>query len=173
MEAKKGIDVILLYRVLSKATQEAAWKMAFQTEHENTLSVDADSTATKDGPIQNPGTLEYDFSATSIMAKGDPRAKELEKALKNNELIEIWEIDRSEKAPDTDTTNKGKYAGTYYQGYVTSYGKTPNSEDALELELEFAINGVGQDGYCTLTEEQEQVVQYVFKDTVKQTEEGK
>ena len=44
MEALKGIDFILLYRLLKKETQEAAWKMAFQTEHENGLSRDSDST---------------------------------------------------------------------------------------------------------------------------------
>lgn len=109
------------------------------------------------------------FSATSILAKGDPRAKELKNAMKKREIIEIWEIDKAEKAPDSDTENKGKYEGTYYQGYVTSYGTKSNSEDALELELEFAINGEGQDGYCTLSAEQEEVVQYVFKDTTKET----
>ena len=28
-EAKKGIDLILLYRIKSKATEEAAWKNGF------------------------------------------------------------------------------------------------------------------------------------------------
>ncbi|MBO0456285.1 phage major tail protein, TP901-1 family [Enterococcus hulanensis] len=172
MEAKKGIDVILLYRILSKATEEAAWKMAFQTEHDNKMSIDTESTPTKDGPVQNPGELEYDFSATSILAKGDKRAKELKNAMKKREIIEIWEIDKAEKAPESDTENKGKYEGTYYQGYITSYGTKPNSQDSLELELEFAINGEGQDGYCTLTDEQATVVQYVFKDTVKEEGEG-
>ena len=71
MEALKGIDVILLYRLLKKETQEAAWKMAFQTEHENGLSRDSDSTVTKDGNVQSLSPVEYDFSATSIVAKGD------------------------------------------------------------------------------------------------------
>lgn len=165
-EVKQGIDRILLYRLLSKATEESAWKMAFQTEHENSMSIDADSTATKDGPIQNVGDIEYDFSATSIMKKGDARIKELKNAMKNKELVEIWEIDKAEKGPGADGE---KYEGTYYQGYITSWGTNPNSEDALELELEFAINGVGQDGYCTLTDEQAEAVQYVFKDTIKDT----
>ena len=163
-EAKKGIDVILLYRLLKNESKEAAWKMAFQTEHNNGKSRDSDSTATKDGAIQNLAAIEYDFSATSIVAVGDSHVEELDEAFDNAELIEIWEIDKAEKGT---VENVGKYKATYFQGYVSSFSKTPNAEDALELELEFAINGMGQKGYATLTDNQAEVVSYIFKDTVK------
>lgn len=165
LEAKKGVDVILLYRLLKNATKEAAWKMAFQTEHENELSRDTDSVDTKDGKIQTLKPVEYDFSATSIIAKGDSHVDEIKKALINGDLVEIWEIDKAEEGTDT---NQGKYKATYFQGYIGSYKATANAEDALELELEFAINGVGQEGYATLSKEQADAVQYVFKDTVKE-----
>ena len=45
---------------------------------------------------------------------------------------------------------------------------TANSEDSVELELEFSINGVGKDGFATLTADQAEVVQYVFKDTTRE-----
>ena len=73
-------------------------------------------------------------------------------------------IDKAEKGTEL---NIDKYKATYFQGYVSSFSKTPNSEDALELEIEFAINGIGQKGYATLTTNQAEVVSYVFKDTVK------
>lgn len=165
-EAAKGIDVILLFRLLEDATKEAAFKLAFQTEHENTKSKDSDSVATKDGPIRTPGALEFDFSATSILALNDPYVEKLETALDEDKLIEIWEINRAEKGMGEDAD---KYKATYYQGYVTSFGKNPNAEDSVELSLEFGINGKGAKGYATLSAEQEEVVQYVFKDTVKET----
>ena len=152
-EAKKGVDIILLYRLLKNAKTEAAFKLAFQTEHKNEISRDADAQKTKDGNIQSLSAIEYDFSATSIAAKGDPHIDELKKALINGELVEIWEIDKAEK------NTENKYKATYYQGYIT------NSEDSVELELEFSINGVGKDGFATLTADQAEVVQYVFKDT--------
>lgn len=31
--AKQGKNIILLYRLLKKAKDEAAWKLAFQTDH--------------------------------------------------------------------------------------------------------------------------------------------
>lgn len=165
-EAAKGIDVILLFRLLEDATKEAAFKLAFQTEHENTKSKDSDSVATKDGPIRTPGALEFDFSATSILSINDPYVDKLEGALDDDKLIEIWEINRAEKGTGEDAE---KYKATYYQGYVTSFGKNPNAEDSVELSLEFGINGKGAKGYATLSAEQEEVVQYVFKDTVKET----
>lgn len=164
-EAAKGIDVILLFRLLEDATKEAAFKLAFQTEHENTKSKDSDSVATKDGPIRTPGALEFDFSATSILSINDPYVDKLEGALDDDKLIEIWEINRAEKGTGEDAD---KYKATYYQGYVTSFGKNPNAEDSVELSLEFGINGKGAKGYATLTADQEEVVQYVFKDTVKE-----
>ena len=38
MEVLKGIDIVLLYRLKSKAAEEGAWKMAFQTEHSNGMT---------------------------------------------------------------------------------------------------------------------------------------
>lgn len=164
--AAKGIDIILLFRLLKKSKEEAAWKLAFQTEHENTKTKDSDSVATKDGPIRIPGSLEIDFSATSILSVGDPYVDQLEEALDNDDIIEIWEINKAEKGTED---NADKYKATYYQGYVTSFGKSPNAEDTVEVSLEFGINGKGAKGFATLTADQEEVVQYVFKDTTIET----
>lgn len=162
-KAKKGIDIILLYRLLKNAKTEAAFKLAFQTEHSNEISRDSDPQKTKDGNIQNLGAVEYEFSAKSIAAKGDKHIDELKDALLKGEIIEIWEIDKAEK------NEANKYKAAYYQGYVTKFSTNPNSEDSVELELEFSINGEGQNGYATLTDEQAKVVQYVFKDTTVDT----
>ena len=164
-EAKKGIDIILLYRFLKNAKTEAAFKLAFQTEHSNEISRNADAQKTKDGNIQNLGAVEYEFSAKSIVAKGDKHIEELRNALIDGDSIEIWEIDKAEK------NESNKYKATYYRGYVTKFGTNPNSEDSVELELEFSINGIGKTGYATLTDEQAKVVQYVFKDTTIDTTE--
>ena len=72
----------------------------------------------------------------------------------------MWEIDKAEKGSD------GKYKAKYLRAYLTSFSYEPNSEDALELSLEFGVFGKPQKGQATLTEEQANVVQYVFKDTV-------
>ncbi|WP_063283756.1 phage major tail protein, TP901-1 family [Lactococcus lactis] len=151
---------MLLYRLLSKATKEAAWKLAFQTEHSNEKTRDYNTTATKDGTIGSLAAIEYSLSATSIAANGDPHLGEMDDAMDNGDIIEVWEIDKAEKGSD------GKYKAKYLRAYLTSFSYEPNSEDALELSLEFGVFGKPQKGQATLTEEQANVVQYVFKDTV-------
>ena len=160
LTAKQGKDIILLYRVLSKASKEAAWKLAFQTEHSNEKTLEYNTTATKDGIIGSLAAIEYSLSATSIAANGDPHLDEMDKAFDDGEIIEVWEIDKAEKGSD------GKYKAKYLRAYLTSFSYEPNSEDALELSLEFGVFGKPQKGQATLTEEQANVVQYVFKDTV-------
>lgn len=160
LTAKQGKDIILLYRLLSKATKEAAWKLAFQTEHSNEKTRYYNTTATKDGIIGSLAAIEYSLSATSIAANGDPHLDEMDKAFDDGEIIEVWEIDKAEKGSD------GKYKAKYLRAYLTSFSYEPNSEDALELSMEFGVFGKPQKGNATLTEEQANVVQYVFKDTV-------
>lgn len=160
LTAKQGKDIILLYRLLSKATKEAAWKLAFQTEHSNEKTRDYNTIATKDGTIGSLAAIEYSLSATSIAANGDPHLGEMDDAMDNGDIIEVWEIDKAEKGSD------GKYKAKYLRAYLTSFSYEPNSEDALELSMEFGVFGKPQKGQATLTEEQANVVQYVFKDTV-------
>ncbi|VHG95145.1 phage protein [Streptococcus pyogenes] len=183
LEAKQGIHSILLFRLLKEASSKAATKLAFQTEHEVGKSRDVDGQKTKDGIIQSVGALEYDFKATSILAKGDELAAKLEKAMEDGELVEIWDIDSEETSKNADSGGKlakvwgingngtnegnGKYLATYYQGYISSFSAKKNAEENIEIEMEFAINGVGQKGFATLTDAQKAAVQYKFKDTTK------
>lgn len=129
------------------------------------------------------GALEYDFKATSILAKGDTLAAKLEKAMEDGELVEIWDIDSEEASKKNDEngiakvwdikngTNGGenKYLATYYQGYISSFSAKKNAEENIVIEMEFAINGVGKKGLATLTNDQKKAVQYAFKDTTSET----
>lgn len=170
LEAKQGKDVILLYRLLKKATEEEAWKLAFQTDHTNGKTKSFDTTPTKDGPVGSPGEVEYDLSATSIVANGDTHIDEMDQAFDDSDVVEIWEIDKSEKGPEGGE-NADKFKAKYVRAYVTGFNPSANVEDNVELELEFGVFGRAQKGFATLTEKQAEIVQYVFKDTVKATEE--
>ena len=88
----------------------------------------------------------------------------IEKALDDGEKVEIWEVNLDKKGTDTNT---GKFAAKYFQGYVTSFELTSNSEDHAEASLDFGIEGKGVDGYATVTDEQQEIAAYVFKDTKK------
>lgn len=160
-EAVQGKKIIYLFRALSKASTTAAKAMAFVTENERTKSKDADTTATKDGSIRTPGAAEVEVSATAIMAKGDTLADELEEAMDNDELMEIWEINLDE--PGTG----GKYKAKYFQGYLTEFALTTSAEEHAEYSVTFGVNGSGKTGEATVTTEQQEVAEYVFADTTK------
>lgn len=161
-EAVQGKKLVYLFRPLSKAATNDAVAMAFTTENERTKSVDFESTETKDGSILTPGAMEHEVSATAILAKGDTMAEDLEEALDNKELMEIWEANL-----DAPGTAEGTFKGRYMQGYLTEMTLTSSAEEHVEYETTFAINGSGAKGDVTVTAEQQEVANYVFKDTQK------
>ena len=165
-EAVAGKKIVYLYRLAKNASKEAGKNLAFTTENGRTKSKDADSTATKDGTIRTPGAAEVEITATSILAKGDTTVQELEDAMDADELIEIWEVNLDE--PKDDGHNKFK--GMYFQGYLTEFEITASAEDMVEVSLTFGINGSGKRGDVTVTTQQQEVANYVFKDSVKEGE---
>lgn len=162
-EAVSGKKLVYLYRILSEASTKDGAALAFVTENERSKSKDSDSTVTKDGPVNSPGAVEQEITTTSLLAKGDTLVDRLEDALDNNELIEIWEANLEEPAE----TGSNKFKGRYFQGYLTEIGYGSSAEDFVEVELTFAINGSGVKGDVTVTAEQQEVANYVFKDTEK------
>lgn len=161
-EAVEGKKIIYLFRVASKAVNSDAMAMAFTTENERTKSKDSDTVVTKDGTITIPGAVEQEITATALLAKGDSMADDLEDALDNNELMEIWEVNLAEQS-GTD----GKYKGRYFQGYLTEFTLSSSSEDHAEYSTTFAINGTGAKGDVTVSAEQQEIATYVFKDSTK------
>lgn len=161
-EAVSGKKLVYLYRIKSKAASANGVALAFTTENERTKSKDSDSVVTKDGSIRVPGAVEQEITATSLLAKGSTFIDELEDAMDNDELIEIWEANLEEPVEGGD-----KFKGMYFQGYITEVTIASNAEDHVEVSLTFAINGGGKRGDVTVTAEQQAVAEYVFTDTAK------
>lgn len=159
--AVSGKKIIYLYRILKNAATDAATALAFTTENSRTKSKDADTTETKDGAIRTPGATEVEITATSLLAKGDTLIDELEEAMDNDDIIEVWEANLEEPAGE----GSNKFKGRYFQGYLTEFEKTSAAEDFVECSLTFGINGAGVKGDVTVTAEQQAIAAYVFKDT--------
>ena len=104
-----------------------------------------------------------EITATSILAKGDKLIDSLEDAMDNDKLIEVWEANLAEPAE----SGGNKFKGMYFQGYLTELEKTSNAEDFVEVSLTFGINGTGKRGDVTVSAEQQEIANYVFKDTQK------
>lgn len=165
-EAVQGKQIVYLFRVLESAASAAGAILAFTTENENSASADSDSVATKDGSVQKPGAVTVEITGTALVLKGDETTGEkLRDAMLHNKLVECWEADLS-----NPRSGDNKFAGTYYQGYLTEWTKTSNAEDFAEYSYTFAANGIGApDGGAgiTVTTDQQSVASYVFADTTK------
>ena len=167
MSVIKGKRIIYLYRILKDAATTEATAVAFSTENSRSKSRDSDSVSTKDGVIRVPGEVEVEISTTALFAsENDEMIGKLEAALDNGEKVEIWEVNLDKKG---EGESSSKYAAKYFQGYVTSFELTSNSEDHAEASLDFGIEGTGVDGFATVTDKQEEIASYIFKDTAKET----
>lgn len=162
-EAVQGKKIVYLFRIKKDAASTDGAILAFTTENSRTKSKDADSTMTKDGAVRTPGAAEGEITATTLLAKGDTMIDKLEDALDNDELIEIWEANLAEPAGEGDN----KFAGRYFQGYLTELEKSSNAEDNVEISLTFGINGNGAKGDVTVSADQQALAEYVFTDTAK------
>lgn len=164
MEAIQGSKIIYLYRLLEEQQTEDAFRLAFVTEDSISYSKDADSTVTKDGTIRTPSAVEIEKPMTCILSQGDTVIDKLKNAMLNDKVVELWEANLAE--PVTGQTNKFK--GTYFQGYITSYEKTSNAEDMVEIQMTIGVNGKGADGNVTVSASQQDDASYVFTDTPAQ-----
>ena len=143
-EAVQGKQIVYLFRVFENAANAAGTVIAFTTENENSASADADTIATKDGSIQKPGAVTVEITGTALVLKGDETAGEkLRDAMLHNKLVECWEADLS-----NPRSGDNKFAGTYYQGYLTEWTKTSNAEDFSNLPD--GIGSFSSDPYGTV-----------------------
>lgn len=164
----QGKNKILLFRRLKDSDQEAA-KLSFQTEHTFALERDADSVPTKDGKIVKLGELEGEVSGIeAVQAKEDPVAEMLQDAVVDGDKLEIWEVTVDEDLK----SEEGKYPALYAQGYLTTWEASAPVEDEATYSGDFMVELAPQFGFATLTEDQEDTVQYAFKDTVPDEDDG-
>ena len=161
-EVVHGKQIVYLFRPHKNIATEDGTTIAFTTENERTKSSDSDSTQTKDGAIVAVSDPEVEITATALLAVGDEKIDELEEALDNHDLMDIWEANLAEAATGTN-----KFKGRYFQGYVSELDISSNADDNAEVSLTFAINGKGVKGDVTVTTEQQEVASYVFIDTPK------
>ena len=158
----RGANRIMLLRPFSLRHEVTAGRMAFQTSHEKSLSRDAESTITKDGNINSLSELEVEYSLETLLAHNDVVREKIYDAFLNGELIELWDIDKTEPT----TVGGTQFPATYFQGYITEWSESAGAEDSVEISMSVAINGTGVRGNATLSVEQATVVQYEFADTV-------
>lgn len=165
MSAVTGKHLVYLYRIASESATEDGIRIGLTTEDEMSISSDSDATATKDGSVRGAGVPELEKTCTSLFDADDEMLPKLKNAILNNQLIEIWEANLDKPIAN----QQNKYAGTYYQGYLSEYTASSPADGNVEVSLTFGINGKGADGNVTVPSSQQDDGQYTFTDTPKTT----
>lgn len=145
-----GERLLLFFREHNQKDTEDGSKLKFQTEHSISKEKETESIWTKDG-VRNTISDGSNTASISAYAYRDDDGTlgvlgELEELFDDNKLVEIWEV-------DLDSEDSGTYNATYFQGYFTSFERTAG-DSAVEVSIEYAIDGKGVKGSDLLTEEQ-------------------
>lgn len=158
--AVKGNKVVYLYRVYDDRATTAGATLAYTKENNRSVSSNAEDVETKDGKVRVPGSPDIQITASSYLKKNDSLIPDLEEAMLDNKLMEVWETNLEEEGSTT-----GKFKGIYYQGYLTNMEKSSPAGEYVEVSLTFTLNGKGATGDVTVTAEQQAEADYVFADT--------
>ena len=159
MAIAKGQDTIVLVRKLSEESTKSAGYIMYQTDYTKDMTNETEETITKDGVAQSATTPTTEISLTALSAVDDEQMDAIEDSMISGEPYGFWEINKAV----LDETYK--FMAVYQEGIITSFSKSAGAEGSVELTLDVAVYGIPQRGYATLTLEQQEVVQYAFKDT--------
>lgn len=160
IRAIEGKNRVLKFRKLKDAGTDAAKHLALQTEHSWSSSKDIARTATKDGAKIASGGAE-DTLSISALSSDDEVNNYLEQAYRDDDVLEVWDIDLS----SPHETDENKYKARYARGLLNGWETPAPTEDFVTLDTEMEIDLVPQDGYATVTESEQEEIQYAFRDT--------
>ena len=159
MAIAKGQDTIVLVRKLSEETTQSAGYIMYQTDYTKDMTNETEETITKDGVAQSATTPTTEISLTALSAVDDKQMDAIEDSMISGEPYGFWEINKAVQ------DESDKFKAVYQEGIITSFSKSAGAEGSVEITLDVAVYGIPQRGYATLTLEQQEVVQYAFKDT--------
>ena len=138
-----GGKIIIASRELSKQGTDAGIKFSYETTHDYQKSRDNNSTATKSGTVNAPGSLETTLKV-DMVANDSATLKAQENAMDSGEVMEYWRI-----FTGLPGSTSGKVKATYMQGTVTSYEENADADNFATASIEIAVNGVPVDGEVT------------------------
>lgn len=157
----KGLDRVLVF---DKINGSSAGTLAFETENSLSESRDTESTMTKGGRVTSGGGYEATLSCTTLVSASSATLTTLRTAIRKGTKIEGWRVDTSGGIGEPTA----KYPAIYFQGTVTSYEESAPAEGDAEASIEIAIDGVPQEGTTAFTKDQQESLQYAFKEIAGQ-----
>ena len=151
----KGKDVVTYMRLFSERKTAAASLIPYQTGMSFGVSRNSDSTSTKDGPLSTQGALETDFSVDFVNNTSEIADKALDAAV-SGERIEAWKVNRGRR------NATGQAEIWYVQGTISEDSGDNDSDSDATRSLTIAVDGEPKHGWAKLSDEQEELIDYVL-----------
>lgn len=164
MSVVQGKEIICPMRLLTDQTTKNATVLPFVTSDSHSITPNSSTDSTKDGPVVTVGDTEETFSKTMYLEAGRSEVQDFIAGAREGATIELWEINLADPVTENDEPT-GKYNGTYFQGKITSISIDAPSDGKVEVSMEYAVEGKGQEGPCTVSNEDIDKL-YEFVDTV-------
>lgn len=152
----QGYDTLLFVRKLSKASQEEAHLLPYQTSLKFDPQRDVDTTQTKSGVVPTNSALETDLEAefiNHISAAADM----LYDSLLEGEQLEAWVVYRKR------INSEGKRYAFYMRVTVTEDENDNDPDDNSTRDTTFTVSGTPQRGWTKLPDDIEAELAYVFR----------
>lgn len=160
----QGIDVVAFARKKSQEKSVSGQLIPWQTGLSFDPSRDVDTNATKDGSVTTTASIETDLEV-DFTNNTSAIADAMWDSLFDEEMLEVWVVYRKRRNAE------GKYFAWYMQATVQEDSNDNDSDDNSNREITFAVNGVPKRGWITLTDEQQEEIDYVFRGLGKITDE--
>lgn len=151
----KGKDIVTYMRLFSERKTAAASLIPYQTGMSFGVSRDSDSTSTKDGKLSTQGDLETDFSVDFVNNTSEIADKALNAAI-SGERIEAWKVNRGRR------NATGQAEIWYVQGTISEDSGDNDSDSDATRSLTIAVDGEPKHGWAKLSDEQEELIDYVL-----------
>lgn len=152
----QGYDTLLFVRKLSKATQEEAHLLPYQTSLKFDSQRDVDTTQTKSGVVPTNSALETDLE-TEFINHISEAADMLYDSLLDGDKLEAWVVYRKR------INSEGKRFAFYMQVTVTEDENDNDPDDNSTRDATFTVSGTPRRGWLTLPADIEAELAYVFR----------
>lgn len=156
-----GDELVLFLRVLEEESTERGLPLPLELSNTFNTEMESDSVQTKQGAINTKPTMTETIDMRFIASRTDHYEK-IRKAVKNGKKLAVWIVDRGNK--QTEGANKDKYPATYAEGFCTGWPEEAEAGEFIEIDTTLNVDGKAQEGFVTLTKEEEENLMYVFKD---------
>lgn len=162
----QGIDTLAFFRNLADAKTKEAAVMPWQTSLSFDPQRNIDTNATKDGMVPTTSSLETDFEI-EFTNNTSALADMMYDSLFDGETLEAWVVYKGRQ------NAQGQYFAWYFRAVVSEDSNDNDPDDNSNRDVTFTVSGTPKRGWVTLTDEQQEAVDYVFQGLGVVTDEDK